>query len=249
MKKINWQILLGTILILFSALCYLIHYFIFRDPHHIFIYLFGDVAFVFIEVLMVTLVIHRLLGQREKRVRLEKLNMVIGVFFSETGTQLLRIVSESDPDFGALKKQLLVKGAWSDTVFADIGKSLKDHDYNIKIRNVNLPELKSFLVEKRDFLLRLLENPNLLEHESFTDLLRAVFHLTEELGAREILEELPDTDYEHLAGDIRRVYVQLVQQWLEYMKHLKVSYPYLFSLALRTNPFDEAVSVIVGKPN
>lgn len=29
------------------------------------------------------------------------------------------------------------------------------------------------------------------------------------------------------------------------MKHLKESYPYLFSLAVRTNPFDPAASPVV----
>jgi hypothetical protein len=29
------------------------------------------------------------------------------------------------------------------------------------------------------------------------------------------------------------------------MKHLKENYPYLFSLAMRTNPFDADASVIV----
>ena len=34
----------------------------------------------------------------------------------------------------------------------------------------------------------------------------------------------------------------LIIEWLAYMKHLKESYPYLFSLAVRTNPFDPAAS-------
>lgn len=55
----------------------------FRDPHHIFLYLIGDIAFVFIEVLLVTLIIHQLLSRREKQAMLKKLNMVIGAFFSE----------------------------------------------------------------------------------------------------------------------------------------------------------------------
>ncbi len=93
MKKHNWQISLGIILIIFSFIVYLIHYAIFRDPHHIFIYLIGDIAFVFIEVLMVTLVIHSLLNVREKKERLEKLNMLIVVFFSEVGTRLLVLFS------------------------------------------------------------------------------------------------------------------------------------------------------------
>ena len=98
---------------------------------------------------------------------------------------------------------------------------------------------------KSNFLLRLLENPNLLEHESFTKLLRAVFQLTEELAQRKDVRKLPDTDYTHLEGDIKRAYVLLVDEWLDYMKYLKDNYPYLFSLAMRTNPFDQNVSPIV----
>ena len=52
-------------------------------------------------------------------------------------------------------------------------------------------------------MLSLLENPNLLEHDSFTDLLLAIFHLSEELAARDTLVGLPQSDYEHLAGDIK----------------------------------------------
>ena len=88
MKRISWPILLGLSLIVLSIILYLIHYAIFRDTHHIFIYMIGDIAFVPIEILLVTLIIHRLLNEREKRARLEKLNMVIGTFFSAVGTKL-----------------------------------------------------------------------------------------------------------------------------------------------------------------
>jgi len=101
------------------------------------------------------------------------------------------------------------------------------------------------LKEKRQFLLNLLENPNLLEHESFTNLLWAVFHLTEELTLRGSLNGLQKTDCKHLAGDMKRAYHLLILEWLDYMKHLKVNYPYLFSLAVRTNPFDANASVEV----
>jgi len=37
----------------------------------------------------------------------------------------------------------------------------------------------------------------------------------------------------------------LVRQWLAYMKYLKNFYPYLFSLAMRTNPFDQHASPII----
>jgi hypothetical protein len=45
---------------------------------------------------------------------------------------------------------------------------------------------------------------------------------------------------------MKRTYSQLVVQWLLYMEHLKDDYPYLFSLAVRTNPFDPDASSIVA---
>ncbi|KPJ62754.1 MAG: hypothetical protein AMS15_02875 [Planctomycetes bacterium DG_23] len=245
MRRFKWQIILGLALVILSAFVYFIHYVIFRDTHHIFIYLIGDVAFVFIEVLLVTLIIHQLLSEREKRARLEKLNMVIGAFYSEVGTRLLTYLSDFDPSLDKIRKGLLIEGDWSEQEFKSIAKRLRNYDYEVDIDKVNLDHLRTFLLGKKDFLLRLLENPNLLEHASFTGLLRAVFHLTEELAHRDSIEDLPQSDYEHLAGDIKRFYVLLVHQWLDYMKHLKDNYPYLFSLAMRTNPFDQEASAIV----
>jgi len=239
MKKHNWQISLGIILIIMSFIVYLIHYVIFRDPHHIFIYLIGDIAFVFIEVLMVTLVIHSLLNIREKRERLEKLNMLIGVFFSEVGTRLLVLFSDSDPNLEKIKKNLIVNSEWTKNEFEHMNNQLRNYEYKININMINLKDLRDFLMKKSDFLVRLLENPNLLEHESFTEVLRAVFHIVEELEHRKNIKQLSKNDSNHLANDIKRGYNLLVFEWLNYIKHLKDNYPYLFSLAIRLNPFDE----------
>ena len=144
-----------------------------------------------------------------------------------------------------IRKDLVVITGWSEQEFLRVSKRLKNYDYTVDIHAFDLDELRRFLTGKREFLIRLLENPTLLEHEAFTDLLRAVFHLIEELEARENIRQLPETDYEHLAGDIKRGYSSLVHQWLDYMKYLKDNYPYLFSLAMRTNPFDQTASAIV----
>ena len=123
-----------------------------------------------------------------------------------------------------------------------MSQKLKAYDYTIEYQRGDLKGLKDFLLEKRPFLLSLLENPNLLEHDSFTNLLWAVFHLSEELAHRSDVEGLCDSDYRHLCGDIKRVYALLVSEWIDYMSHLKKAYPYLFSLAMRTNPFDPNAS-------
>lgn len=238
MKSLKWQILFGISLIALSAVVYFIQIQIFQTPRSTFFYFFQDIAFVPISVLMVTLIIDQVLRIREKRSLLKKMNMVIGAFFSEVGTDLLKLIALFDLHYETLSRNLIITDRWSEQDFSRIIKQLKDFDYTLDSKKGNLEVLKSFLTGKRNFLLRLLENPNLLEHESFTNLLWAVFHLTEELNFRADTRGLPDTDYKHLSGDIRRAYILLISEWLSYMKHLKVDYPYLFSLAVRTNPFD-----------
>jgi hypothetical protein len=245
MRRLGWKFTLAVALIVLSIIVYFIHWIIFRDPHHIFIYLIGDIAFVFLEVLLVTLIIHKLLTEREKRARLEKLNMVIGTFFSEVGTELLTYLSDCDPKLNEIRNDLVVKGSWTDQEFERVSSRLKTYDYSVDIKKVDLNRLKTFLTGKTDFLLRLLENPNLLEHEVFTELLRAVFHVTDELAHREDIAALPESDLKHIEGDIKRAYSILVLEWLDYMKYLKNNYPYLFSLAMRTNPFDQEATPIV----
>ncbi len=94
-------------------------------------------------------------------------------------------------------------------------------------------------------MITLLENPNILEHERFTDLLWATFHLTEELEARASLDNLPDSDLGHIAVDIERLFSLLIIEWVAYVEHLQSNYPYLFSLVTRIHPFQEAPSAVV----
>lgn len=241
----NWYFLIGGSLVLLSVFLYIFHYAIFRDPHHIFIYLLGDLAFLPIEVLFVTLIIDRVLEEREKRSRMKKLNMVIGAFFSEMGSQLLMHLSGFDLNCSAIRDCLLLGPEWKQEDFEMAGSSMGQHDCMIGRNDEELDDLRGFLLSRRQFLLTLLENPSLLEHETFTDLLWAVFHLTEELKYRTMLDQLPEMDHEHLCGDIARAYSLLVREWLTYMKHLKNDYPYLYSLAVRMNPFNPESSPII----
>jgi hypothetical protein len=232
-------------LIVLSAAIYFVHYLIFRDPHHIFLYLVGDIAFVPVEVLLVTLIIHRVLSSHEKRAMIRKLNMVIGAFFTEAGTDLLEHLCAFARDRDGLRPALCVKPDWPAADFDRARRATRSLSIDAVGNRDRLAPLKALLSAKKEFLLRLLENPNLLEHEDFTDLLWAVTHLLEELEHRDDFANLPDSDCEHLAGDIARACGHLLREWLSYVEHLKESYPYLFSLAVRTNPFDPEACVTV----
>ena len=204
MKKIHWEIKLAFSLIVLSALLYTLHYFMFHDLHHIIIYLIGDIAFVPLEVLLVTVIIHRWLSGREKRQRMHKLNMVIGSFYSEVGVSLLKIFAEHDTNRQVISDQMRNDELWAGSKFQTRQKLLNSLRFESVIKDQSLSDLRGQLMEKRPFLLGLLGNPNLLEHTAFTDTLWAVFHLTEELAARQSVENLQESDLMHIKGDIHR---------------------------------------------
>jgi hypothetical protein len=129
MKTHKSRIIFGLSLVLLSAIFYFIHYAVFRDAHHIFVYMIGDIAFVFIEVLLVTLIIRQLLSYREKQAMLTKLNMAIGAFFSEVGTKLLKIFSDFDHHSYKIRKNLIAESDWTDQKFAIVNTDLKNYDH------------------------------------------------------------------------------------------------------------------------
>ncbi len=245
---LSWKIL-PVLFLAASAGLYFLHYLVFRDPHHIFLYLLGDLAFLFIDVLVVVLFIENLLEQRERKNRLRKLNMVVGTFFSEVGLELLRKFSAFVENAEELKGRVAFGFDWSRKDFERARKAAADFSYRMKTDPAQLSELRAFMQTERSFLLSLLENPNILDHESFTNLLWAVFHVAEELSFREgDLAALPKSDLVHIAGDLSRGYSQIVVQWLAYAEHLKASYPFLYSLAVRINPLSAHPSAVVEEP-
>jgi hypothetical protein len=242
MKNYRIYVLLTAGFLAASALFYYIHYLIFGDPHHIFIYLLGDFSFLPLEVFIVVIVIERVLARREKQAILYKLNMVIGAFFSEIGNYLLADLIQYFDNRQEISRNLNLTKEWNAKEF----KQASAYAYNLKIdldiRKIDLEALKEYLSKKRIYLLTLLENPNLLEHDRFTDLLWATTHLDEELEARPSLKDLPESDLEHLTVDIQRMYDHLASEWLDYVQHLQANYPFLYSLVLRTHPFQQKPS-------
>lgn len=232
----NAPLIIGMIMI--SLVFYLADYLLFKNIRDTVYYTIQDIAFLPIQVLLVTLILERLLTRREKEEMLKKLNMVIGVFFSEVGTGLIQNFGHFDTGFDKVRRELIVNPSWDEKKFIRVKKEVGALPVSIDSRNGNLNSLKDFLLANRDFLLSMMENPNLIENESFSRLLLAVFHVTDELSYRNELGHLSPADSEHLSHDIKRAYVILITEWLSHMNHLRKTFPFLYSLAVRMNPFD-----------
>jgi len=243
MKKHKDILLIGLVLIGLSAVLHLGHYMIFHDLHHLLIFLVADIAFIPLEVFFVTVVLDRILEKREKSHLLEKLNMLVGLFYSELGSGLLRSCADADPNMDALRDKCELRMNLDDAEFNVIAKQFKAHDHSVDASKMDIGALKNSLDNSKDLLVTLIANPSLLEHDSFSELLMAVMHLQEELTMR-YDDGLSEFDLEHIQFDIDRVYKHLGVEWLSYMKHLKSFFPYLYLTALINNPYTSKDRVI-----
>lgn len=237
MKKRKLSILLSLLLIVLSIVLYILQLTVFQSLRDTAFYFLQDLAFLPLQVAIVTIVLGKLIDTWNRRERLKKINMAISAFFSEAGTEIMLQLTRLAGNIDSLRPTLSVGSRWSGAEFAKAMKVLKNTDLDIECGTGDFEALKMLLLDKRNFMLRMLENPNLLEHDTFTDMLLAIFHMTEEMIARQDFTCLPVTDTAHLIGDIKRAAKTLFIQWLNHMEHLHSDYPYLYSLEVRRNPF------------
>jgi hypothetical protein len=236
---------LALVLILAAIGLHAAHYLIYRDAHQLGFYFLLDVAFLPVNVLVLTLLVDRVLAERERADRRHKMNMVVGVFFSELGRPLLGLLREVLSNGGELMSALQITTANTEPEILALGERVYKLPMGIALEPSDMTALRALLKEHEELTLRLLANPVLLEHEQFTDVLWAVVHLGEELTARSSFDNLPPSDLAHLEGDTERVYRRLLRQWLQYLAHLKQYYPYLYSFAVRADPLHPGQSVEV----
>ncbi|MEA3400805.1 MAG: hypothetical protein U9R79_06100 [Armatimonadota bacterium] len=238
-------IAIAVVLVIAALILHTAHYLIFQDLHHVLIYGFGDIAFLPVEVLVISLVVDRVLHERERQALRHKMNMVVGTFFSALGQPLLERMCDVLDNREEVRECLAIGPDWTSEQIQQLKGTVPELRLKMRPDVSDIEALRDLLTDHRDFLLRLLQNPALLEDEDFSDLLWALTHLQEELAARGDLSDLPEPDLNHLIGDTHRVYGHLLREWLEYMSHLNEEYPFLYSFQARTNPLRPDASVTV----
>lgn len=193
-----------------------------------------DLAFVPIQIVLVTIILNRFLSIIETRRRVKKINVIISSFFVEAGILIMTMMSEFNRNGYDLCRLLKISQINKKNKLK-VKKSVREFKFDIYADSEKLVELSSVLSKYKAFMINMLENPDLLEHESFTDMLWATFHVADELQTRD-LKTLTKIDIDHLTADIYRAYAAMVIEWINYMVYLYDEYPFLYDLALRKNP-------------
>ena len=239
----RWKIKFSIIMVIAIIIIYGSNILVLKDPEHVISYIWTHLGFIPVDILIVAFVLDEIISKKEKEAMMEKLDMIMSTFFSEVGNDLISQLSS-------------VNKHKADTSYLESIKSWDDKDYENKlkeIKTINIPfradvtsedreeyltNIRNLLINKREFIVGLLNNPNLLEKEEFSKLLTAILHLDEELEHRPDLSKVTDVDFNHLNGDMERIYNILIHEWIYYLRYLNKHYPYMIALIIRTNPFD-----------
>ena len=180
----KWKLLYAAGLVALSVVLYLLQWAVFQNGRSTLFYLLQDIAFLPISILVVTVIVAEAVAWRDREALLHKLNMVIGVFFSEVGNDLLRLLVAFDHAAADLSVPLHMDDDWDKARFTAARSWLAARPCACDARAGDLQAVADLLRDRREFLLRLIENPSLLEHQSFTELMWAVLHVGEEFTAR-----------------------------------------------------------------
>ena len=246
----RWKIKFSIIMVILIIIIYGSNYLVLGDPEHIISYIWTHLGFIPVDILVVAFILDEIIEKKEKEAMLEKLDMLMSTFFSEVGNELISQLSAANKYKASTENLKSIKN-WEDKDYKNKLDELKNTtidfqaDIALENREEFLENLRNLLVSKREFIINLINNPNLLEKEEFTGLINAILHLDEELEHRKDLSLVTDTDFAHLNGDMHRVYNKLVYEWVYYLRYLNKHYPYMIALIIRTNPFDDDAEVYV----
>lgn len=238
-KRIKDNIIIGGGLLLLSLILHYIHVLIFKDIHHTMIFLVADIAFIPMEVFFTSMILERMLERREKEHGKEKLNMLVGVFYAEIGTQLLGYFVEQD-DRVSICKKLRIKdpSIWDEDYFKRLQQLNSMYHYEVSLEKVDLIQLKDLLHDGKNLLITLMTTESLHDHETFTEMLMLIMHLKEELDLRDI-SSLNESERHHLEQDMTALYRYLTYEWCYYLNYLSKHYPGLFNTAIMLSPFNK----------
>ena len=220
-----------------SAFFYVLHYVIFRDLHHITIFALHDIAFLPLEVILVSLVFERVLDAAHREEHRGKVSMIESIFFNESGSDMLRYLLLCDPGSRELCSAMHISESWDSSDFEQAHRFVDGYAFAVAPDRTDFFALHYHLGNRHKYFLKVIENPVLMDHESFTDLILAIYHLWEELEFRTDLYQLSDEDKQYLCGIISEIYHLLTREWLLNVSYTQKHHRERFSCAVRANPF------------
>ncbi|MGL5381472.1 hypothetical protein [Clostridium sp.] len=234
--KIN-NLSLILILIFLSLALYTIHYLLFKNIYATISTVLFSIAFTPLQAVINTQIINKILIQRDKVKKEKKLEMLVENFYSQIGTDLLKLFTNSDSNLSSITVITLDNNCLEDNYFQCLSSALSSYNYSINESDINFDTLYTILNSNINVFMDLLNNPILDEDTSFTDTLNSLVHLKKELEFRYIDSNLDEKEKQHIMKDLNLTYSLLSKEWIKYIDRLSKLYPDIYVKELIYSPF------------
>ena len=195
-----------TVLVLsmISGCIYGLQVLLFHDLRNRELYIMQDLAFIRISIAITTVVVGNIVARRSREIMLhytQELN-VRTMFFSDIGRILMKKINAiSEPSIPVYSGKGMSVQKQQEIIRSTAAAVHTDRDTYEFIR--------AFLNEKKQDLITLSGNNNLMDQDDFTQLLGGLFHLLDEFSLRGSFEELSESDISHMNDDFARVLILL----------------------------------------
>lgn len=240
MKPVKAKLTVKQLILLLlcaSALLYAIHYLIFRDLHHLTIFGLHELAFVPLEVILVTLGLDQLVEKTHREEARSKVSIIETLYFNESGGTMLRYLTSFDPDAARLRELLQVTEDWHSSDFRQAIRQLKSYPFLLDLDRIDFFGLHYHLSQRHEYYRSMLENPALTQSEAFTEMIMKIYLLWEELDGRTNLYQLPEKDRNYLAELLHEIYRELTEYWLDNVYNHSIHNRFRLHRAIESNPF------------
>ncbi len=240
MKPVKAKLTVKQLILLLlcaSALLYAIHYLIFRDLHHLAIFGLHELAFVPLEVILVTLGLDQLVEKTHREEARSKVSIIETLYFNESGGTMLRYLTSCDPDAARLRELLQVTEDWHSSDFRQAIRQLKSYPFLLDLDRIDFFGLHYHLSQRHEYYRSMLENPALTQSEAFTEMIMKIYLLWEELDGRTNLYQLPEKDRNYLAELLHEIYRELTEYWLDNVYNHSIHNRFRLHRAIESNPF------------
>ncbi len=240
MKPVKAKLTVKQLILLLlcaSALLYAIHYLIFRDLHHLAIFGLHELAFVPLEVILVTLGLDQLVEKTHREEARSKVSIIETLYFNESGGTMLRYLTSFDPDAARLRELLQVTEDWRSSDFRQAIRQLKSYPFLLDLDRIDFFGLHYHLSQRHEYYRSMLENPALTQSEAFTEMIMKIYLLWEELDGRTNLYQLPEKDRNYLAELLHEIYRELTEYWLDNVYNHSIHNRFRLHRAIESNPF------------
>ena len=157
----SWKFKFAIVMLIIASIFFVSRIIVLGDPEEVVAYLWKQIGFIPVNILIVALLLDGIMSKKEREAILEKLDMLMGTFFTEIGNDLISEISKANKNKSKTKDLKSIKN-WTDKDYENKLKELRDSPIDFEA-DVPLEDREEFLtsihvsIEKnREFIINLI---------------------------------------------------------------------------------------------